>query len=163
MDGARLTAIYLDDHLAVLAGGVELVRRVEKEAKDDEIRAFLRELLPELRDDGAAATRLLRELGRQPRTIKQTLARIAVKGGRFKLNGNATGYSPLTRLTELEGLAMVLGQSRALWRAIERAGPESARGDAVRRAERVEERLERAEELRLSASEVVFSGSIRRL
>jgi hypothetical protein len=163
MDARRLVGIYLDDHLAILVGGYELVQRTLGETKDPAIRSFLNKLLPELRDDREAATRVVRSLGRSPNRLKQRLAWAGEKAGRLKLNGAVTGYSPLSRLVELEGIAVILGASRAVWCSLAHAGPAEGRADAGRRAARTEERLATLEELRLDAAEVVFSGANRRL
>lgn len=163
MDGGRLLGIYLDDHLAVLAGGEELVKRALAETKDDAIRRFFEGLLSDLRDDRDATARVLAGLGRRPNAVKQRLAWLGEKVGRLKLNGNATGYSPLSRLIELEALAAVLGASLALWRALALAGPPVSRDDAAQRAERADRQLAELERLRLEAVEVVFAGGERRL
>jgi len=163
LDPQRLLRIYLDDHLAVVVGGLELVQRTLGETGDPEIRSFLEELLPELRDDREAATRVVRSLGRTPNRLKQRLAWAGEKAGRLKLNGALTGYSPLSRLVELEGIGVILGASRALWRSLAQAGPVEGRDDAGRRAARAGERLDILEELRLEAAEVVFTRGGRRL
>ena len=79
------------------------------------------------------------------------------------MNGALTGYSPLSRLVELEGIAAILGASRALLQALAHAGPAERRDDAARRAARAGERIAILEELRLAAAEVVFTGGGRRL
>lgn len=162
-DARRLLGIYLDDHLAVAVGGCELVRRTLGETRDPAIRSFLEQLLPDLRDDCEAASRVARSLHRTPSRLKQRLAWAAEKAGRLKLNGALTGYSPLSRLVELEGIAGVLGASRALWTTLAHAGPAAGRDDAARRAARAEERLATLYELRLATAEVVFGGGSRRL
>jgi uncharacterized protein (UPF0548 family) len=159
----RLTGIYLQDHQALLVGACELVKRMLGATKDDEVRAFLSNLLPELDDDRRAVERRLERLGRQPSRLKTGAAWLGEKAGRLKPNGNARGYSPLTRLVELEGLALVLTGNRALWRALERAGAEEERADAGRRAGRVQERIARAEDLHLVAADVALAGGGRRL
>jgi uncharacterized protein (UPF0548 family) len=163
MDGRRLLGIYLDDHLALLAGGEELTKRMLKSSRDGELRDLLGSVLRSLRDDRAAVVRQIEALGRRPNRIKQRLAWAGERAGRLKLNGNATGYSPLSRLLELEGLAGVLGAARALWRALEQSGPEEGRADAARRAARAAELLQQAEALRLVAAEVTLAGGGRRL
>jgi hypothetical protein len=159
----RLLGIYLDDHLAVLIGGAELVRRTLSETSDPEIRRFLEALLPDLEADRAGAERIARTLGRRPNALKQRLAWAAEKAGRLKLNGRVVGYTPLSRLVELEGAAAVLGASRALWRSLEHAGPAHEREYAAARAARADEHLAALEELRLAVAEVVFDGGNRRL
>lgn len=159
----RLLGIYLDDHLAVLTGGCELVQRTLGETNDPEIRSLLEQVLQELREDREAATAVVRSLGRTPNTLKQRLAWAVEKLGRLKLNGAVTAHSPLSRLVELEGIAGILGASRALWQALAQAGPSDGRDDAARRAARAEERLAGVEELRVVVAGVVFGGGSRRL
>jgi uncharacterized protein (UPF0548 family) len=163
VDAVRLTAIYLDDHAALLRAAEALVERVRRSTGHPDIGSYLDEIRPELRDDRAAAERLLRDLGRAPSRTKQALALGGERGGRLKGNGNPFGYSPLTRVVDLEGIRFVLEGDRALWRAVERAGPEAARADAAERAARLDERLERAEELRLLAAGVALGGGDTRL
>jgi hypothetical protein len=43
--------------------------------------------------------------------------------GRFKLNGQLTGYSPLSRLLELEGVVLVAEAQRALWTGLREVAP----------------------------------------
>ena len=81
----------------------------------------------------------------------------------MKLNGALVGYTPLSRLVELEGIAAVVLATLGLWRAIERAGPEAARPDASRRADRMRGHLDRLEQLRLGTAEVVFADGGGRL
>jgi hypothetical protein len=68
--------------------------------------------------------------------------------GRLKLNGRLLGYSPLSRLVELETLALGVHGKLALWRSLEQLEP-ALRGTAdgqlaelVGRAERQLEQLE---------------------
>jgi hypothetical protein len=156
----KLTAIYLNDHLAVLVGGRELVKRMLGETKDEELLAFLRDLGPELVAGEREVVRLLGTVGAKPSPAKRWGAWAGEKVGRLKLNGNPTGYSPLTRLVELEGVRHVLEGERALWRALERAGTD---GEVAGRAEAAEARLARAEELRLVAADTALAGGSRRL
>lgn len=121
--GARLLGIYLDDHLAILAGGEGLATRALGASRDERVQTFLRELAPDLRDDRAAAARLIAGLGRRPSALKQRLATLGQRAGVLKLNGALVGYTPLSRLVELEGIAAVVLATLGLWRAIERAGP----------------------------------------
>jgi hypothetical protein len=50
--------------------------------------------------------------------FKPALAWSAEKVGRLKLNGQLTGYSPLSRLLELEGLTIGVTGKRALWQSL---------------------------------------------
>ena len=50
---------------------------------------------------------------------KLAAAWAAEKVGRLKLNGQLRGYSPLSRLLELEGLVVGVRGKLALWRSLE--------------------------------------------
>ena len=147
----------------MLVGGCELVRRTLAETKDQEIREFLTQALPELEEDCDALARLIRSLGRAPNMLKRQLAWTVEKLGRFKLNGALTGHSPLSRLVELEGVVTVLGASEMVWRSLSHAGAGDRRPDAAARAARAAEQLARLQPLRLDVADVVFSGGDRRL
>lgn len=158
---AKLVKIFLRDHLPVLAGGTALVDRMLDATEDAEIRAFLEELRPELIDDRRAAEASLRSLGDEPPRARYGLARLGEKLGRLKLNGAVTGYTPLSRLVELEGLGAVIAADQALWEGLERAGLSAE--DARRRAARAAGRLDESVELRRLASSVALGGGDRRL
>src|SRR6478672_664976 len=101
----RLLAIYLNDHLAGAQFGVELVRRVASSNADDPVFG---PPLAKLRDEIEADRVTLEEvmdrnsIRRDP--LKPAAAWAAEKLGRLKLNGQLHGYSPLSRVVELEGL-----------------------------------------------------------
>ena len=99
----KLLAIYLNDHLAYLVGGRELVKRMLGSTRDAEIRALLTELRPELESSAREVERLLARVGSQPSRVKRAGAWLGEKGGRLKSNGNPRGYTPLTRLVAHEG------------------------------------------------------------
>jgi len=116
----RLLAIYLNDHLAGATVGVELTRRAARENTGSELGVFLREvLLPEIREDRQTLERLMGWFGIARSRPKVGAAWAAEKVGRLKLNGELTRYSPLSRLLELEGLAVGIQGKRALWLALE--------------------------------------------
>lgn len=158
----KLTRIFLRDHLTLLAGGEALVERMLGSAQDAEIRAFLEGLRPELREDVEAAERLLSAVGARPPRARYALARAGEKAGRLKLNGALTGYTPLSRLVELEGLGAIVAADQALWEGVAAAGLGDG-DDARRRASRAEGRLAESVELRRLASAVALGGGERRL
>ena len=157
----KLVKIFLRDHLPVLAAGTALVDRMLDATQDAEIHSFLEELRPELVDDRRAAEAALRSLGDEAPRTRYALARLGEKLGRLKLNGAVTGYTPLSRLVELESLGAVIAANQALWEGLERAGLGAE--DARRRAAQAEGRLERAVELRRLASSVALGRDDRRL
>jgi hypothetical protein len=129
---SRLVGIYLNDHLAGATLGVELARRTLRENEGSELGEWLRAFLVDALDDRATLVDLIRQLGFEPSRIKSGAAWTAEKVGRLKLNGRVRGYSPLSRLVELEGLAAGIEGKRALWLALAAAAERDA---ALRRAD----------------------------
>ena len=87
-------------------------------------------------------------LGVKPDRVKEAMGWTAEKLGRLKLNGQLLGYSPLSRLVELEGLMLGITGKMAMWIALSsvlggrpaarghrpRAPRSSARGSSGRRS-----------------------------
>jgi hypothetical protein len=115
---ARLLAIYLNDHLAGATAGVELARRALKENRDNEYGRFLTTLAEEVAEDRRTLIELMERLAIPRSRVKVPAAWAAEKVGRLKLNGSLRGYSPLSRLLELEGLAVGIEGKRAMWQTL---------------------------------------------
>jgi hypothetical protein len=152
---ARYLPIYLNDHLAGATLGVELARRASRENEGTELGDFLRELTREVEEDRESLVALMRSLGVAQSRLKVAGAWTAEKLGRLKLNGEVTGYSPLSRLVELEGLAAGIEGKRSLWRSLEqvRDRDDRLRGvDVSGLAARADSQRERLEPFRLAAA-----------
>jgi hypothetical protein len=100
----------------------------------------------------------MRRLGVDPDRIKVGAAWAAEKAGRLKLNGRVRGYSPLSRVVELEGLALLLLGQRRMWETLGRvlAGDRAPGVDAAGRAALVDEALARLAELHARAVALAF-------
>ena len=127
MFSMRQLDIYLNDHLAGAMVGVELSRRVAKSNRATPSGEFLGRLHREIREDRQTLQGIARALGADSSPMKPAFAWIAEKAGRLKLNGQIRGYSPLSRLVELEGLEIGVSGKRALWQALSHAFPDDAR------------------------------------
>jgi hypothetical protein len=150
---ARYLPIYLNDHLAGATLGVELARRTRGE-NADELGEFLDWLVDQVVEDRAALLSLMRRLGVTPSRGKVAGAWAAEKIGRLKPNGRVSGYSPLSRLVELEGLASGIEGKRSLWLALLEVVAVDARLDREELellAERAREQRDRLEPHRLAA------------
>jgi hypothetical protein len=145
----HLLAIYLNDHLAGATLGVELARRLRASNRDDDALAEpLIDVCAEVEADRETLRRLMRQLGVRRDPLKPAAAWLAEKLGRLKLNGRLTGYSPLSRLVELEMLSIGIAGKMQLWEVLERTLGESVPGfDFYRLAERAAGQRERAREL----------------
>jgi hypothetical protein len=157
---SRRLAIYLNDHLAGAVVVTELAKRALRENRGSPFGEFLGWLLSQILEDRATLERLMGELGVSKSRVKRTLALALERVGRLKLNGQLTGYSPLSRLVELEGLALGVTGKRALWVALQEIGGTEPRlrefdFDELRR--RAEEQLAGLERQRLEAARLAFA------
>lgn len=150
----KLLAIYLNDHLAGSVAGVELCRRLQaRNSEQSELGEPLAELCEEIEADRETLARLMGQLGIRRSTVKPAAAWIGEKLGRLKLNGQVTGYSPLSRLVEIEGLAIGITGKMEMWRALERTlGPSQSGFDFGQLAERAVRQRDRAEDLHAIAA-----------
>jgi len=114
-DADKYLSIYLNDHLAGSTVAVELVRRAAGENQGTELGAFLRILQRDIEADREALLQLMAQLGASVDRPKRALAWLGEKAGRLKLNGRWVGYSPLSRLVELEFLSLGIEGKRLLW------------------------------------------------
>ena len=158
----RLLAIYLNDHLAGATAGLELARRALQENGENDYGRFLATLAEEIDQDRRTLMEVMKRLTIPRSKVKVSAAWALEKVGRMKLNGRIRGYSPLSRLIELEGLAGGIEAKRAMWLVLlrTRAGDERledfALGALVARAEDQRQRLEPH---RLSAAIEAMGGA----
>ncbi len=156
----KLIGVYLNDHLAGSVTGVELARRAAGANEGTDLGRFLASLVAEIEADRDALMALMDELGVRRNPIKQAGGWAMEKLGRLKPNGQLRGHSPLSRLIEVEGLALGITGKLALWRAL-RAVAEHERAldrEALDRlAERAKDQQQRVEERRLEAATAVFA------
>jgi hypothetical protein len=152
----KYLAVYLNDHLAGATGGLELARRAHGANRGTEFEAPLARLAAEIAEDRDALVDVMARLGVARDPVKVWAGWLAEKVARLKLNGRIAGYSPLSRVIELEALALGVEGKRALWRALAAEVAGDARLEGVdlaalgRRAERQRRLIER-ERLRAAA------------
>jgi hypothetical protein len=115
--------IYLNDHLAGATGGVELARRLRASNRDDAVFGeTLSRVCAEIEADRTVLEQAIEELGYSRNKFKPAAAWVAEKLGRLKLNGQLRGYSPLSRLIELEGLLIGITGKIGLWQTLTELG-----------------------------------------
>jgi hypothetical protein len=121
-DPSRYLGIYLNDHLAGAAVGVRVASRLRRSNEEDpELAKPLAKVGEEIEADRATLESLMERLGIRRGQVKPALASVAEKLGQLKPNGQLIGYSPLSRLVELELLLVGVNGKLQLWRALERA------------------------------------------
>jgi hypothetical protein len=112
----ELLAIYLNDHLAGATAGVELARRLWASNEDDpEFGPALVEVCAEIEADREMLKAVMDRLGVGQSKLKPLAAVLGERLGRLKLNGQLRGYSPLSRLDELELLQIGVVGSGERW------------------------------------------------
>ena len=121
MGSERYLPIYLNDHLAAATAAAELTKRV-RDAADGELGELMTALADEAAEDREMLRGFMRTVGASEDKVKVFVGFTGEKLGRFKLNGHLLSPSPLSRLTELDGLRLLLEGKRAFWRALREAG-----------------------------------------
>ena len=156
----RLLQIYLTDHLAAAVAGLALARRSARSNAGNETGLFLRRLAAEIDQDQQTLRRVVSRLGFQRSTLKELVARTGEKLGRLKLNGQVRGYSPLSRLVELETLSVGIAGKLALWRSLQQlpdAAHRLAGVDLEELVERAQQQQREVEEHRIAAARTAFA------
>jgi hypothetical protein len=157
----KLLRIYLQDHHAGSTTGLELARRIHGSNKGNEYGAAMAPIVDEIAADRKALESIMDDLGFEADKIKDIGAWALEKAGRLKLNGQITGYSPLSRVVELEGLMTGITGKIGLWAALLQIAPDEPRLDAAR-LERLrdsgESQRATVEELRERATREAFAG-----
>lgn len=151
----RRLDIYLNDHLAGATLGVELSRRAASENEGTELGDFLQRLHREIAEDRGVLEGVMAALAVDSSPAKPAGAWLLEKAGRLKLNGQLRGYSPLSRLAELEALQTGVTGKRSLWQALDRTFPGDerlARFDFDALIRRADEQLEGIRDHRLAAA-----------
>ena len=158
----RLLRIYLTDHLAAGTAGVALARRAARSNTGSSTGEFLHRLSLEIAEDLETLRRVVGELGFTPSRPKEIVAAALEKVGRLKPNGQLRGYSPLSRVLELEALSVGVAGKLALWHSLQAipALSERLRGiDLEDLVERARRQREEVEEHRQQAAHQAFSGA----
>lgn len=152
----KFLSIYLNDHLAGATAGVELARRTARNNAAAPIGPELDRLAQDIEEDRESLQRLMDELGIRINLLKDAAAWVAEKAGRLKLNGQLVGYSPLSRLVELETLSMGVQGKLSLWQNLTTAAqgePRLGSADLQQLLERATSQLAVLERLRVGAAQ----------
>jgi hypothetical protein len=138
--------------------GVELARRLRSSNADDAVLAQpLKEICAEIEADRATLEQVMERLGIRRSRAKPAAAWVGEKLGRLKPNGQLTGYSPLSRLVELEFLSIGINGKMRLWLALEHTvGKTHTDFNFAQLAERAEHQRKQVETLHLEAAGRAF-------
>lgn len=138
--------------------GVELAKRAASSNKGTELGAFLSDLADDIEADRNALKSVMDHLGITENRVKVPIAWAAEKVGRLKPNGQITGYSPLSRMVELEGLALGITGKLALWRSLAATRSDLGAFDLETLIARAESQRDGVEEHRIAAAREAFGA-----
>src|SRR5947209_20559101 len=113
MDDQLLT-VYLNDHLAAATAARELVKR-SLGSSEGKLADFLGRLATEIEADRETLLEVMDRVGARRDPVKVLAGIVAERVGRLKLNGRILESSPLSRVVELEALALGVEGKRSLW------------------------------------------------
>jgi hypothetical protein len=153
----RYLPIYLNDHLAGSVAGIELARRLKSSNEGSTLGDAVAEVCTEIEADQQTLRQLMDHLQVGESRLKPAAAWLVEKLGRLKLNGQLRGYSPLSRVVEIEGLLAGIAAKRLLWQALGRVYDKGLPGfdfDAL--LTRAEAQQRRLEACRLEATAIAF-------
>jgi hypothetical protein len=153
--------IYLNDHLAGSVVGGSLARRIARENRGNRYGTEAAEIAEEIEEDKAQLQAVMERLGVRKKQIRLGFAWTGEKAMRLKPNGRLLGYSPLSRVLELEGLTIGITGKLELWRSMEAVQNGSAVSDVdfENLIARAESQRDRVEDLRVEAAREALGGS----
>jgi hypothetical protein len=132
---------------------VELARRTAGSNEGGELGTVLKRLAREIEEDRDTLLAVMDRLGIGKDRVKVAVGWAGEKAGRLKPNNRLLGYSPLSRLEELEGLALGVEGKRSLWQVLRHlAEPRLSEFDFDALLERARSQRDQLQERRLAAA-----------
>lgn len=156
----RLLRIYLVDHLAAGTAGLALARRAARSNSGTSTGEFLHRLSSEIAADLETLRCVVSQFGFTSSPPKEIIASALEKVGRLKRNGQLRGYSPLSRVLELEALSVGIAGKLVLWQSLQGLPltERLRRIDLEDLIERARRQREEVEEHRQQAASQAFVG-----
>lgn len=146
--------VYLNDHLAGATAGIALAKRI-RDRNTGQVSQTFAELVPDLEDDERTLRDIVAAMEFSGSGAKQLLADVVEKVGRLKLNGQIFGYSLLSKMEELEVMALGIEGKAKMWSAlasIAERRPELSKFDFDKLGVQARLQHDRVEALRIEAA-----------
>jgi hypothetical protein len=153
----KLFGIYLNDHLAGSVVGSRLARRIAQHNEGNHYGSEAARLAEEIEQDKVTLEELMDRLGVRQKKARLAIAAATETASRLKPNGRLIGYSPLSRVVELEGLTVGVTGKLELWQSLKATGERVDGIDADELIRRAESQRDRVADLRLQAAREAFS------
>jgi hypothetical protein len=119
MSSDRL-GVYLNDHLAGATAALEILRELEDPAMS---AGWASRIKAEIAEDRQVLERTMSNAGIAISKIRQHAARLSEKAAELKMRFDDRAAGALKRLELIEALAIGIDGKRALWMALQAAGP----------------------------------------
>jgi len=161
MASDEVLAVYLNDHLAGSAAGIELAAKLRDNNQGTELGKAMVALHHDISEDRDALEELMRHLDLERHPVKEAAGWMLEKVSRLRLNPALTGSAELTRLMETEALALGIEGKLSMWVALKEAAandPRLAATDYDRLIERARGQRRTLEPHRLAAAVASFTG-----
>lgn len=158
-DAEHLLGVYLGDHRAGAAAGVEIVRRMREQNRTTAFAGDLASLHAEILEDRDALEGIADRLGMPSARVKATIATFGAKLGVLKPSGRIRRYSPVSRVLEFETLLAAVAAKRQLWEVLRFGDADVPADELDRLVRRADAQLETLRRLHREAALVAF-GSI---
>lgn len=153
MDKKHLST-YLNDHSGGATLGTNLAERIRDNNEGTPLGDHFARLSEEIAEDRGTLLRLMSDLGVGRNPVKVAGGRIGELLARLKLNDRIFGYSPLSRLVELESMFLGIRGKQELWLNLDRALGDSVAGYDFRSlAARAERQRHSFDEFRRAAAD----------
>jgi hypothetical protein len=160
MPSNELLGVYLNDHLAGSAAGIELAEKLRDNHKGTELGDAMAALHRDIAQDKDALEELMRHLEVERHPVKEAAGWMLEKLSRLRLSPALTGGAELTRLLETEALSLGIEGKLAMWLALKEAAAADRRlaaTDFDRLIERARGQRRTLEPHRLAAAVQSFS------
>jgi hypothetical protein len=151
----RLLSIYLNDHLAGSTAGVERARTTRDANRGTEFAAPLAAVCGEIEDDRATLESIMDELGIGRSKLKPAIGWVGERLGRLKPNGPLRGYSPLSRVVDMEMLLLGISGKLRLWTLLADVLDGESAADLPALMRRAEGQRARVEEMQVRAARLL--------
>jgi hypothetical protein len=158
MASNELLGVYLNDHLAGSAAGIELAGKLRDNHKGTELGEAMAALHRDITQDRDALEELMGHLEVDRHAVKEAAGWMLEKLSRLRLNPALTGGAELTRLLETEALSLGIEGKLAMWLALKEAAARLAGTDFDRLIERARGQRRALEPHRLAAAVESFSA-----
>jgi hypothetical protein len=154
-------AVYLNDHLAGSAAGLELAEKLRDNNQGTELGKDMVALHRDITQDRETLEELMRHLDLERHPVKEAAGWMLERLSRLRLNPALTGSTELTRLLETEALGLGIEGKLSMWLSLKEAAasdPRLAATDYDRLIERARNQRRTLEPHRLAAAVASFTG-----